>query len=122
MYPRGTCQETAQAMVKDFPELTRVRGFYNDVLQGERPHWWCVDLEGEIVDPTAAQFAPCGEYLPYDESLGEPRGQCLNCGGLMYDTPLVVGVCSEACFEEAKANSDCESLGLGLWEDGSSPT
>lgn len=99
--PTNMCEEVTACMVKAFPELTRVRGHYCDLLQGRRPHWWCVTPDGEIVDPTAAQFAPYGEYDPIDESKGTPTGPCPNCGdGICYDG---AGVCSSKCAVEYAA-------------------
>lgn len=95
---KNLCEEVTEVMVGVFPELTRVRGHYIDLLVGRRPHWWCVTLEGEIVDPTASQFAPCGDYEPLDESKGEPTGICPNCGdGVCYDG---AGVCSDRCHHQ----------------------
>ena len=51
---RYKCVETTQEMVKAFPELTRVSGYYHDHFGV--PHWWCVTPDGEIVDPTVSQF------------------------------------------------------------------
>lgn len=40
-------------MVEAFPELKRVRGHYHcPWLSKAQPHWWCVDPDGNIVDPT----------------------------------------------------------------------
>lgn len=81
------CAEATLAMLEVFPELTRVRGHYYDFALGERPHWWLTDPEGNIVDPTAAQFPSGGRgvYVPWDESQPEPTGRCPNCSELCYD-------------------------------------
>lgn len=58
--PHGLCEEATEAMIKTFPELTRVAGDVWDPEKGPttaEPHWWCQTAEGEIVDPTRAQFS-----------------------------------------------------------------
>jgi hypothetical protein len=96
--PRGYCNEMTASMVEEFPELRRVRGHYVDVDDRRHPHWWCVTPDGEIVDPTAAQFGVFGEYV---EHVGqEPIGKCINCGGYCYDEACV---CSDECARDAKA-------------------
>lgn len=85
-----------EKMVSEFPELTRIRGHYKNIFDNLQ-HWWCTDIEGNIVDPTVSQFGFKGEYVPYDESLGEPKGICSNCGGLVYD---LSAYCGDDCRSE----------------------
>ena len=93
--PVGTCKETTLAMQEAFPELTRVRGHYYCPAWGEREHWWLVDPEGDIVDPTKAQFpSHHGVYVPWDEDAEEPSGICLNCGEYVYDDG---SFCKDSC-------------------------
>jgi hypothetical protein len=93
---KGKCAEVTEQMVAAFPELTRIRGHYYCPAWGERTHWWCVDQDGNIVDPTKAQFPSegTGHYEPWDESQEEPTGKCPNCGGFIYGGGQV---CSDAC-------------------------
>src|SRR5262245_58758582 len=86
--PYGNCAEYTLMMLAAFPELKRVRGHYMDIVRGqetlflgEQPHWWLIDPQGEIVDPTDAQFASLGKgiYIEWDESQPEPTGKCPNC-------------------------------------------
>ena len=95
------CGAATEAMVHDFPELKRVRGHVLVPTRGEPhkkwPHWWCVAPNGDIVDPTAAQFPFIIDYIPHDEAKGEPTGKCPDCGDLVYGGSLF---CDEAC--EAK--------------------
>ena len=56
----GRCAWATLAMQIAFPELIRVRGHYLCLIWGERDHWWLTTPEGEIVDPTAAQFPSKG--------------------------------------------------------------
>lgn len=95
--PHLKCAEYTLAMQEEFPELKRVRGYYHDVFDGKRTHWWLVTSEGSIIDPTVAQFNPCGSYEPYDESLGEPKGKCMECGDISY---LHANACSESCIKK----------------------
>jgi hypothetical protein len=78
--PAGLCHSVAVQMREAFPELTLVRGHY--VVWGDEkqyPHWWLTTPDGEIVDPTAAQFGGMpGEYVPHVGD--EPTGRCLDCG------------------------------------------
>jgi hypothetical protein len=92
----GRCREVAEAMAAAFPELVRVRGHYYCWAWGERTHWWLIDPEGQIVDPTAEQFPSKGHgvYTPWDESQPEPTGICPNCGEYTFDGSTC---CSEAC-------------------------
>ena len=56
----ANCAEATSLLIIEFPELTRVRGHYYCVVWGEREHWWCVDPQDNIVDPTASQFPTKG--------------------------------------------------------------
>jgi len=95
-HPEGRCEEVTLQMQVVFPELKRVRGHYYCPAWGEREHWWLVDPEGDIVDPTKAQFPSygCGTYIAWVEGDPEPTGMCLNCGEYVYDGSRH---CNEAC-------------------------
>ena len=78
------CVQATLDMVACFPELTRVKGHVYTSEGYYRPHWWCLDPEGNIIDPTGHQFGPGGP-VKYDEHEGEePHGKCLDCGNLLY--------------------------------------
>ena len=83
----GRCAEITQEMVREFPKLKRVRGHYHCSVWGEREHWWCVDADDALIDPTAAQFPSkgLGEYAEWDESQQEPTGKCRECGSYCYN-------------------------------------
>lgn len=110
-YPDGgasMCNGATADMVKEFPELTRVRGYYGCPRWGRSAHWWCKTATGEIVDPTAGQFVPGGEYEEFDESKAHllPTGKCMDCGEYVYNNNTF-------------CNDDCERatrryLGLSL--------
>jgi len=99
----GNCAEITLAMGRQFPGLQRVRGHYMCPVWGERAHWWMVDANGNVVDPTADQFPSrgTGEYIPWVEGAQEPTGMCPNCGGAVYDGGTV---CSENCYVEFAAS------------------
>lgn len=101
--PLGKCAEYTKAMLEAFPELRRVRGHYYDMMWGERGHWWLVDPDGNIVDPTAEQFPTKGggHYEEWNESDTEPTGRCMNCGDLCYSPRF--NACSDECDAELMA-------------------
>jgi hypothetical protein len=83
----GKCLEVTLAMLEAFPELRRVRGHYQCPLWGERSHWWLVDQDGTVVDPTVRQFPShgIGEYVPWVDGDPEPTGKCPECGEPVYN-------------------------------------
>ena len=74
---RGKCKEYVENAIKKNPSLTAVRGYYDCPLFGRQQHWWCIDVKGNIVDPTVKQFPSkgLGEYIPYDGNI-----TCDQCG------------------------------------------
>jgi hypothetical protein len=93
------CAAWTAEMVAEFPELKRVRG-HVEHSHGRIPHWWCENSEGEIVDPTVAQFEGVAifAYWPHEDGAPEPTGKCLNCGEYVYAPRL--SSCSETCDRE----------------------
>lgn len=92
----GTCADVTAEMAIVFPDLKRVRGHYYCPIWGERDHWWLVAGDGQIVDPTAAQFPSggLGVYVEWEDGAAEPTGMCPQCGGPVYDGGTC---CSESC-------------------------
>ena len=87
----GHCEDATAEMVRAFPTLRRVAGFYHCPAWGRRQHWWCVDPDGKIVDPTAAQFPSLGggRYEELDLTSAAdlariPTGKCMDCGDPVY--------------------------------------
>ena len=97
--PLGTCREVTFAMQFVFPELRRVRGYYDCVVMGRRPHWWLVYPSGEVVDPTAEQFLGSGRYIELPEDYLEPVGRCQHCGEEHWRVAEMF--CSARCSEMA---------------------
>lgn len=92
--PKGNCREITKQMVLIFPKLKRVRGFYYDLLlQKKFEHWWLIDKNNEIVDPTRKQFLGYGEYILWNEGDLEPTRNCLECGEYVYDAEYFCEKC-----------------------------
>lgn len=98
--PTGMCKEMTEAMVAAFPELRRVRGHYEPWRGGRFPHWWCLDVDGLVIDPTVIQFVHLGP-ASYVEHVGlEPVGKCLNCGDYVpAKSEGGIDCCSKACYD-----------------------
>jgi hypothetical protein len=65
---RGKCKEMCEALIQENPELSMVRGwYYEPEWDRKEPHWWCVDAEGNIHDPSVKQYPSqgAGEYTPF---------------------------------------------------------
>ena len=103
--PLQQCAEATLEMQMDFPELRRVRGTVKmlNAPDGDKrpwPHWWLVDPQGKIVDPTADQFPALLVYFEADER--DPIvGRCRNCGEYYTRSQETMGIaCSQACATE----------------------
>jgi hypothetical protein len=102
---RGRCREMSEALVKKYPALRLVRGWYYCPLWGKQAHWWTVTPKGKIIDPTKDQFPSggCGDYVEYDGMV-----ECAQCGRKMPET--------EAKFNGRFAfckNTKCEGQFIG---------
>lgn len=112
---RAQCKQFSAEFCAQFPELRMQAGFFGadptgpDVMPDFSyvEHWWCVTPDGEIVDPTRAQFGDStGQYWPYDENVHKIQiGRCINCGdyiyGLKKDGPAsVCGLDCEVALEQ----------------------
>ena len=102
----GKCVEATEAMVRAFPELKRVRGHYYDIAWGERQHWWLIDEDRNIIDPTKEQFPTKGKghYEPWIEGEEEPTGKCLDCSGYYYGDRYF-------CSDECEINYNAHQIG-----------
>jgi hypothetical protein len=92
------CGDATEKMIEAFPELKRVRGYYDAT-----EHWWCEAPDGTIIDPTYLQFGDLctGEYRALDETKPQPTGYCPFCGGFTWGDKSLCG--SDECKEEAEA-------------------
>ncbi len=104
-FVRGKCDAFTRQMVEAFPELTRQPGFVQ-CSWGQEQHWWCVTLDGIIVDPTVNQFN--GGLIHYDpidvndpdDVARIPIGSCANCSEDIYpDSECTNTVCSNRCHD-----------------------
>lgn len=112
----GACSIMTTRMVEMFPELRRVRGHYLCPIWGRREHWWCVALDGTIIDPTVQQFpsgvtfpgTSGGKYEPWVEGAPEPIGRCMECGAYCWEGKSPSSnACSLECARELEAEYNC---------------
>ena len=61
-FPKGFCLGSTLQMKRAFPELKRIKGVYIEPNGKRNIHWWCVDKDNNIIDPTAFQFKSGGCY------------------------------------------------------------
>jgi hypothetical protein len=103
---RGRCKELAEAAIQTDPTLTLVRGYYYCPIWGEQNHWWAKKPDGQIVDPSKAQFPSngIGEYIEFDGII-----PCANCGKEMRE-----GV-DEIYYESNYAFCDYTCAPLRQW-------
>lgn len=97
----GRCQEAAAEMAAAFDDLRLVRGHVHcPEPRGKRGHWWCADCDGNIVDPTAAQFTEgIFEYEEWTEGDEVRLGTCMDCGASIWGSAPRghVTFCSPEC-------------------------
>lgn len=96
---RGKCKEFCELEIKSNPELRLVRGHYFcPIWNRNEQHWWCVDKNGEIIDPTSKQF-PSNGYGTYEEFDG--MCACEQCGKRIPEDEMILQgrypVCSTKC-------------------------
>ncbi len=103
----GLCYKAAHDMAEAFPSLAVVSGHALCLYPwGKRGHWWCVEPNGTIVDPTAKQFPAIGRYEPYTEGDDIRLGKCMSCGDEIW------GSDPEAVYSTILCSKDCaESYG-----------
>lgn len=79
---RGKCRELAEAAILKDPTLMLMRGHYVCPEWGEQQHWWTVQQDGSIHDPSVKQFPSRGEgvYVPFDGIV-----ECCECGKEMQE-------------------------------------
>lgn len=114
----GKCQEASEAMKLAFPELTIVKGYVWAGAWGKRGHWWLVDENGGIVDPTAKQFTSgVGSYEPWVPGSEVRVGKCMNCGDEIWESldsledVKIKSICSEECADDFQKYLEWECEG-----------
>lgn len=66
---RGKCKKLCIDLIEKNPELTLIRGHYFCPLWNkEEQHFWCVNKQGDVVDPSKKQFPSKGHgiYTPFN--------------------------------------------------------
>ena len=92
---RGFCVSIARQMARELPGLKVVCGFVelagsDGRSAGECEHAWCVTEGGEVVDPTASQFAAIVRYRAFVPGDVVMVGRCMACGvAIMGETPAL---------------------------------
>lgn len=96
---RGKCKEFAENACINDPSLTLIRGHYwCPIWNTNEPHWWTVKPNGEIFDPTKAQFPSngLGTYTPFNGII-----ECAQCGKPVDEENAHIngnyGFCSTPC-------------------------
>ena len=69
----GQCKEWAIEMSRAFPELKVVYGTYFCWKCGPRAHWWCIDKDFVVCDPTSQQFPSKGGGMYAMEFEHDPK-------------------------------------------------
>jgi len=91
------CVQVSKEMQLVFPELIIAQGMVKLLDNGKwYPHQWLVDLEGNIVDPTAHQWIGIEEYKHIGKNDDKPVGKCMQCGEWMYGKVARI-FCNDEC-------------------------
>lgn len=96
----GQCKRLSEEMVEAFTDLRLVKGHVHcPEPWGKRGHWWLVDRDGVIVDPTRGQFTHgVLRYEEYEEGQPVRLGVCMDCGTAIWGLPGPRPTfCSKAC-------------------------
>jgi hypothetical protein len=114
----GACRTAVREMLRAFPELAEVRGWV-ETSRGRYEHAWLVTAGGEVVDPTASQFAnhfaaAIEEYVPWKPGDEVKVGRCMNCGEDIFRAVESLDgdramFCGEACGDAAARELELEA-------------
>jgi hypothetical protein len=95
------CKEVSLEMQQVFPELRIAKGLVNIIEDDKQyQHQWLVSPEGDIIDPTAKQWAGVYNYIEIKENDPYPIGKCMNCGEWVFSDSDSAPFCSERCAKE----------------------
>ncbi len=97
---RGGCKKECEKLIKGNSKLILVRGYYHEpIWNTKEEHFWCVDENGNIIDPTKKQFPSGGISEFYEEFNGFV--DCEECGISIPENEIVMQgrfpVCSHRC-------------------------
>ena len=95
------CKEVSEEMNNIFPELIICKGLVKIIENGKwYQHQWLKDFKGNIIDPTAKQWALIEEYREVKENDLKPVGKCCNCGEWVFGRFINSLFCSDNCSKE----------------------
>jgi hypothetical protein len=60
--PYGQCYEYSSKMMDTYPELRIVQGYYDCPIWGKRDHFFLLDKNNLVIDPTRTQFPTQGTW------------------------------------------------------------
>jgi hypothetical protein len=107
---RGMCKSACEEMKKVFPNLTLVGGKVLTIA-GEREHWWLLDENGQVVDPTRSQYEGEIDYIPWTPSMEIIIGKCMNCGAIIRGIVLSLDEkywnCTDGSLNRDFCSNDC---------------
>lgn len=97
---RGKCKELSEKLIEENPSFRLVRGHYFcPMWNRDEPHWWTVDPDGVIHDPSKLQFGSKGAGI-YTEFNG--MVECAECGKETKEEHATIygnyGFCSSRCY------------------------
>jgi hypothetical protein len=110
---KGLCESWCKKFKKKFPDLKIKRGFYSG-----NEHYWCVEPNGTIVDPTFPQFGQIqnpNKYRVFNPETDKIYlGKCMNCGTSIYGLEseghqrvckdvIIDGVLEQSCEKELES-------------------
>ena len=101
------CHYACEKMKEVFPELKIVAGWINGA-----EHWWCKDPNGEVVDPTFAQYQLNNpRYREFKPGDSVRVGKCMECGNDIYqEVQELEGPRVNFC------DAECEGIYARAWE------
>jgi len=96
---RGKCKELAEKLAEEKGYRLVCGYYYEPHWSKKEQHWWCVDDQGNIHDPTKEQFPSKGIKEFYEEFNGFV--ECKNCGETIKEENAIMQgrfpVCSGQC-------------------------
>lgn len=98
---RGTCKQAVTDLCNKYPFMKPVYGYVKYQLNGKQitdGHWWAIDNEGYIADPTRSQLPAKEIEYVYDSR--PVLFKCANCGKPVLEDDRLSYFCSKQCAAE----------------------